>query len=92
VFAVIWESGEGPEVAMERLGLVQVSDESWLREWVEGVVAEHPGPVGQLRAGEAKVAGFLVGQVMRRSAGRADPAAVRRLLDEMVARDEAIAP
>ncbi|HVS15958.1 MAG TPA: Asp-tRNA(Asn)/Glu-tRNA(Gln) amidotransferase subunit GatB [Thermoanaerobaculia bacterium] len=91
VFAEIWESGERPAEAVERLGLGQVSDESRLRSWVREVVDENPAPAAQLRAGESKVLGFLVGQVMRRSAGRADPAAARRLLEEAV-RDEVTAP
>jgi aspartyl-tRNA(Asn)/glutamyl-tRNA(Gln) amidotransferase subunit B len=91
VFVEIWESGETPAAAVERLGLGQVSDESKLRSWVREVVDENPAPVAQLRAGEAKVLGFLVGQVMRRSAGRADPAVVRRLLEEAV-RERVAAP
>ena len=52
--------------------------DSLLRRWVEEAVAEHPAAVAQLQAGETKVLSFLVGQVMRRSAGRADPVVERR--------------
>jgi aspartyl-tRNA(Asn)/glutamyl-tRNA(Gln) amidotransferase subunit B len=90
VFAEIWESGESPASAMERLGLAQVSDLARLREWVAEVVAEHSAAVAQLRAGEGKVIGFLVGQVMRRSQGRADPAQARRLIAEEVGRGAAV--
>jgi len=90
VFGEIWESRESPVQAMQRLGLVQVSDEAKLRDWVRQVVGEQKAAVEQLRAGEAKVVGFLVGQVMRRSQGRADPGEVRRLIAEEVGRGEAV--
>lgn len=65
---------------MERLGLVQVRDESQLGDWVDQVLAAHAESVAEWRAGNVKVFGFLIGQVMKRSAGRADPKRVRELL------------
>ena len=85
VFAAVWESGEEPEAAVERLGLAQVSDEAAVRRWVEGVIEEHPAQVAQLRAGKAQVLGFLVGQVMKRSAGRAEPQLVQELVRRSIA-------
>jgi aspartyl-tRNA(Asn)/glutamyl-tRNA(Gln) amidotransferase subunit B len=61
-------------------GLVQISDEAALAEMVDGVIAEHPGPVQDVRAGKEKAVAFLVGQVMKRSRGRANPELVNRLL------------
>ena len=84
VFVAIWESGEEPAVAMERLGLGQISDASQIESWVEEVVRDHPAQVAQLRAGKAQVIGFLVGQVMKRSGGRADPKSVQQLLRQAV--------
>jgi aspartyl-tRNA(Asn)/glutamyl-tRNA(Gln) amidotransferase subunit B len=84
VFLELWDSGEEPEAASARLGLLQVRDADRLRAWVDEVVAEHGAAVAQLQGGEAKVLGFLVGQVMRRSAGSADPVAVRRQLEELL--------
>ena len=72
------------EIVKER-GLVQISDESALAEMVEAVIAEHPGPVGDVRAGKDKAVVFLVGQVMKRSRGRANPEVVNRLLRERLA-------
>src|SRR5579864_868540 len=69
------------EIVKER-GLAQISDEAALTEIVDGVIAEHPGPVGDVRAGKDKAVGFLVGQVMKRSRGRANPEMVNRLLRE----------
>jgi aspartyl-tRNA(Asn)/glutamyl-tRNA(Gln) amidotransferase subunit B len=84
VFLELWDGDEDPETASARLGLLQVRDADRLRTWVEAVMAEHPAAVAQLQGGEGKVLGFLVGQVMRRSAGSADPVAVRRQLEELV--------
>jgi len=67
------------EIVKER-GLVQISDEAALAEMVDGVIAEHPGPVQDVRAGKDKAVAFLVGQVMKRSRGRANPEVVNRLL------------
>ena len=80
VFAAIWESGEEPEAAMERLGLGQVSDTSQIERWIEEVLEASPTQVAQVQAGKAQVLGFLVGQVMKRSGGRADPKVVQQLM------------
>ena len=63
-------------------GLAQISDEAALGAIVEEVVAENPGPVEQFRGGKDGVIGFLVGQVMKRSKGAANPQEAQRLLRE----------
>lgn len=80
VLGEIWESGEGPAAAMQRLGLVQVRDADEIGVWVDQVLDEHPAPVAQYLDGKEKALGFLVGQVMKRSSGRADPRQARVLL------------
>jgi aspartyl-tRNA(Asn)/glutamyl-tRNA(Gln) amidotransferase subunit B len=74
--------GQPAEVVAERLGLVQVSDQSALSEWVTEVLAAHPAEVARFRGGETKLMGFFVGQVMKRSQGKADPKGVQPLLAE----------
>jgi aspartyl-tRNA(Asn)/glutamyl-tRNA(Gln) amidotransferase subunit B len=74
--------GEDPRVAAERLGLVQVSDQAALAGWVDEVLAGHPAEVARFRGGEAKLMGFFIGQVMKRSQGKADPKAVQPVLVE----------
>jgi aspartyl-tRNA(Asn)/glutamyl-tRNA(Gln) amidotransferase subunit B len=66
----------------ERLGLVQVSDEGALSRWVDEIIAAHPSEVARFRGGEAKLMSFFVGQVMKRSKGKADPKAVQPVLQE----------
>jgi aspartyl-tRNA(Asn)/glutamyl-tRNA(Gln) amidotransferase subunit B len=74
--------GQAARAVAERLGLVQVSDQSALREWVTEVLAAHPAEVARFRSGETKLMGFFVGQVMKRSQGKADPKGVQPVLVE----------
>ena len=63
-------------------GLVQVSDTGALGKWVDEVLAAHPAEVARFKGGEVKLIGFLVGQVMKKSGGKADPKAVQPVLQE----------
>jgi aspartyl-tRNA(Asn)/glutamyl-tRNA(Gln) amidotransferase subunit B len=80
VFAAVRQSGENPAAAVERLGLAQISDMSQIERWIDEVIEQNPGQVGQFRAGKVQVLGFLVGQVMKRSGGKANPPLVNRVL------------
>jgi aspartyl-tRNA(Asn)/glutamyl-tRNA(Gln) amidotransferase subunit B len=74
-------SGEGPpRYVAERRDLLQLSDVDVLEAAVEDVLAAHPQARDDLLAGEEKALGFLVGQVMKATQGKADPRAVNRLL------------
>jgi aspartyl-tRNA(Asn)/glutamyl-tRNA(Gln) amidotransferase subunit B len=73
---------EEPRAAAERLGLLQVSDQGALAGWVDDVLSEHPAEVARYRGGETKLMGFFVGQVMKRSRGKADPKGVQPVLQE----------
>jgi len=90
VFAAIRESGEEPPAAVERLGLAQVSDASQIERWIDEVIEQNPGQVGQYRSGKIQVLGFLVGQVMKRSGGRAEPKAVQQLLRQALEREPVV--
>jgi aspartyl-tRNA(Asn)/glutamyl-tRNA(Gln) amidotransferase subunit B len=80
VFAEMAGHGGEPRDTAERLGLLQVRDEGALEGWVEEVLAAHPREVERYQAGEAKLLGFLTGQVMKRSQGKADPKGVQPVL------------
>jgi len=71
------------EVVRER-GLVQISDAAELAALVDAAIAENPGPVGDVRAGKDKAVAFLVGQVMKKTRGRANPEMVNRLLRDRI--------
>jgi aspartyl-tRNA(Asn)/glutamyl-tRNA(Gln) amidotransferase subunit B len=87
VFAEVAANGGEPLATAERLGLVQVRDTSALEGWVTEVLAANPGEVARFRAGEAKLLGFLVGQVMKKSQGKADPKGVQPVLLKALAGD-----
>jgi aspartyl-tRNA(Asn)/glutamyl-tRNA(Gln) amidotransferase subunit B len=87
VFAAIWGGGEEPAAAVERLGLGQVSDAAEIEHWIDEVLEEQAGPVAQYRAGKTQTLGFLVGQVMKRSGGRAQPSRVQQLLRQALERE-----
>ena len=76
----IWTTDESAAAAMARLGLAQVRDETQLVAWVQEVLEKSPSQVAQVREGRTQVLGFLVGQVMKRSAGRAEPRRVQELV------------
>jgi aspartyl-tRNA(Asn)/glutamyl-tRNA(Gln) amidotransferase subunit B len=80
VFGELAASGGSPREVAAKLGLVQVRDTSALEGWVTEVLAGHPAEVSRYRAGETKLLGFLVGQVMKRSQGKADPKGVQPVL------------
>ena len=82
VFALMAETGDAPDRVAEREGLVQVRDADELARWVDEVLAEHPAEAGRFRAGEKKLLGVLVGLVMKKSKGRADPRRVNQLVSE----------
>ena len=63
-----------------KVGLVQVSDRDALATWVDEVLAANPAEVARYRSGETKLIGFFVGQVMKRSRGKADPKGVQPVL------------
>jgi aspartyl-tRNA(Asn)/glutamyl-tRNA(Gln) amidotransferase subunit B len=84
VFTHMVRSGDDPRQVAEREGLLQVSDDGQLREWVDAVVAENPSEAERFVAGEKKLQGVLVGKVMKKSNGSADPKRVNALLTERV--------
>jgi aspartyl-tRNA(Asn)/glutamyl-tRNA(Gln) amidotransferase subunit B len=82
VYQELAVSADDPKTAAERLGLVQVSDQGALSGWVDEVLAAHPAEVGRFRSGETKLMSFFVGQVMKKSKGKADPKGVQPVLAE----------
>jgi aspartyl-tRNA(Asn)/glutamyl-tRNA(Gln) amidotransferase subunit B len=78
---LVAEGGDPGEVA-RRLGLVQVSDDGALGTWIDEVMAAMPAEVDRFRKGEKKLQGVLIGAVMKRSRGSADPRRVAQLLVE----------
>ncbi len=83
VYAEMAQAPDGePAAVAERLGLVQVSDQGALGTWVDEVLAAHPAEVARFKGGETKLMAFFVGQVMKKSKGKADPKGVQPVLHE----------
>jgi aspartyl-tRNA(Asn)/glutamyl-tRNA(Gln) amidotransferase subunit B len=80
VFTVMVETGKPPAQVAADEGLVQVGDEGAIATWVDEVLSEHPEEAARYLAGEKKLQGVLVGFVMKKSKGRADPKRVNQLL------------
>ncbi|HSB46208.1 MAG TPA: Asp-tRNA(Asn)/Glu-tRNA(Gln) amidotransferase GatCAB subunit B, partial [Nitrospira sp.] len=75
-------SGKAPEQIVQEKGLTQVSDEGALGKIIDDVVAKNPTQVAQFKEGKQQVLGFLVGQVMKASGGKANPGKVNELLKQ----------
>jgi aspartyl-tRNA(Asn)/glutamyl-tRNA(Gln) amidotransferase subunit B len=80
VFGTMLKEGGSAAAIAERDGLVQVGDDSALVAWIDEVWAEHPEEAKRFAAGERKLQGVLVGFIMKKSKGRADPKKVNQLL------------
>lgn len=82
VFEEMFVSGKKPAEIVKEQGLVQISDEDAIAAIVAQVIADNPKSVEDFKAGTEKAIGFLVGQVMKISKGRANPEMANRLLRE----------
>lgn len=82
VFAEMLKEDEAPKALVKKLGLEQVSDEGAILKLVEETIAENPQSVADYKAGKDKAIGFLVGQIMKKSRGKANPGMVTKMLKE----------
>jgi len=82
VFSKAFETGQLPSDIVKESGATQISDESAIRQVTLDVINGNPDVVAKYKSGQANVKGFLVGQVMRNSGGRANPEIVQRIVGE----------
>ena len=80
IFPELYRSGKTPQQIVQEKGLTQVSDEGALQKIIDEVLSKNPVQVGQFKEGKQQVLGFLVGQVMKASGGKANPGKVNELL------------
>ena len=85
VLAAVIAQDRDPQAVVAQDGLQRITDAGELQAILERVLAEHPRVGAQIAAGERKPVGFLVGQVMRHTAGRADPEQVHGLIGALYA-------
>ncbi|MEE2754646.1 MAG: Asp-tRNA(Asn)/Glu-tRNA(Gln) amidotransferase GatCAB subunit B, partial [Candidatus Latescibacterota bacterium] len=80
VFQEMADTGDAPDVVVERLGLAQISDKGEMESAVDKVLADHPDEVVKFKAGNKKLMGFLMGQVMKATEGQANPKLAAQLV------------
>ena len=76
------ETGKNPEIIVEEKGLKQVTDTGAIEAIVDKIIADNPDNLAAYKAGKTNLLGWFVGQVLKQSQGRANPAIVNKLLKE----------
>jgi len=76
----MWEGEGDVDQIIESKGLKQITDSGAIESLIDEIIAANPGQYEQYRSGKDKLFGFFVGQVMKASKGKANPAEVNRLL------------
>jgi len=84
VFEKMWTSGRSARTIVDAEGLAQTGDESAIVALVSAVLAENPDAVAQFRKGRTNIVGFLVGQVIKKSQGKANPKVVSELMNRQL--------
>lgn len=82
VFEIMSETGENPEEIVEKKGLKQVTDTSAIEAIIDAVLEANPDNIASYKAGKVNLMGWFVGQVMKQSQGKANPAMVNKLLKD----------
>ncbi len=80
VFEEMLVSGQSPEEIVQQKGLIQISDQAELENKIDQILAEYSDVVEDFKKGKQKAFGFLVGQVMKATGGKANPAVVNEIL------------
>jgi aspartyl-tRNA(Asn)/glutamyl-tRNA(Gln) amidotransferase subunit B len=80
VFEAMWSEGSGADAVIEAKGLRQITDSSAIERVIDEVMTSNPGQLAEYRSGKDKLFGFFVGQVMKATAGKANPARLNELL------------
>ena len=82
VFEEMFDTGVGAAKIVEAKGLTQVSDRNSIEKVVDEVIADNPDSVEAYRSGKDKLFGFFLGQVMKKTGGKASPSMVNEILKE----------
>ena len=82
VFELMWSEGSSADQVIESKGLRQITDSGAIGRVIDEVMAKNPAQLAEYRAGKDKLFGFFVGQVMKATGGKANPAQLNELLRE----------
>ncbi len=85
VFEAMWSERKDADAIIAERGLRQITDTGAIEKAIREVMAANPGQLADYRAGKDKLFGFFVGQVMKATAGKANPAQVNELLKKLLA-------
>jgi aspartyl-tRNA(Asn)/glutamyl-tRNA(Gln) amidotransferase subunit B len=85
VFEAMWSEGAAADAIIEAKGLKQITDTSAIEKAIDEVMARSPGQLADYRSGKDKLFGFFVGQVMKATGGKANPAQLNELLKKKLA-------
>ncbi|MCG9480042.1 MAG: Asp-tRNA(Asn)/Glu-tRNA(Gln) amidotransferase subunit GatB [Actinomycetia bacterium] len=86
VFEQMFKTGKKPEDIIEEKGLQQISDTGMLEKVIDEVIGQNPEPVNQYREGKKKAIGFLIGQVMAKTKGKANPKLVNQIISKKLSK------
>ena len=84
VLKEVFKTEKSPDEIVKEKNLLQIVDESFIEKVVKEVIEENPKAVDDYRKGKEKVIGFLVGQVMRKMKGKANPSIVKNTFEKML--------
>ena len=85
VFEAMWLEGKDADAVIDAKGLKQITDTGAIEKAIDEVMAANPGQLADYRSGKDKLFGFFVGQVMKRTGGKANPAQLNELLKKKLA-------
>ena len=85
VFEAMWTEGKDADAIIESKGLKQITDTGAIEKAIDEVMAKNPGQLADYRSGKDKLFGFFVGQVMKATGGKANPAQLNELLKKKLA-------
>jgi aspartyl-tRNA(Asn)/glutamyl-tRNA(Gln) amidotransferase subunit B len=85
VFEAMWTSGQSADAIIAAKGLQQITDVGAIERAIEEVMARNPDQLAEYRAGKDKLFGFFVGQVMKATQGKANPAQLNAVLKKRLA-------
>jgi len=80
IFPEIYRTGTSPARYVKEKGLLQISDEGAIEKIIDGILARSPKEVADFKAGKEKLLGFFVGQAMKETKGKANPALLNEIL------------
>ncbi|MGO1479316.1 MAG: Asp-tRNA(Asn)/Glu-tRNA(Gln) amidotransferase subunit GatB, partial [Senegalia sp. (in: firmicutes)] len=84
VLREMFEEGKNPQEIVKEKGLIQINDESEIEKMVDSVLDDNPESIEDFKNGKDRALGFLVGQVMKKSRGKANPGLVNKLISQKI--------